>query len=801
MLRIPSKLTPRITSKVVQRSSRRLQSTRASGGGPGKALIAAGGVVVSVGGVIAYSSWSPDNRKSVENTIPGSKHLLGAILGSPVESPKTTSSSPPITKTPEHGLLRKKLERERKRKEEEKRLAAEKEAQEKDLEEKAPEPAPVVPVDAPASETVEDKAPVVEEGTEVVGEILKEEAPAEPQSSVDENLSDEKDQLPAPTDKTSEGGAPADKKPEEEAATVQQENAVKKPEEEAPKFQIFKTEGKTESTPVIVYQETDKGDIEARLTENEINTGVENAALSQILEDCTTAAQKGITHALDAAENAAIAINNHAEKAFQAIDAGQDKELLFAAVAELAKARADLTKIAEEKITAAESAVEKLKAQIEEGLSSSITKGNKALLEAEETFVELKFAMDKIKSIVAEASRDGKVISDYKDLVETGRQQFENEVKSLLPEVTIGETSETLTKDELNLLIAHAHRRVMQLQNQLAKMQTLEHERFKEALLKQREEDNVILEAKIKASLCKQEQQLELEYKKKIKQLQDEMENDLRAQLKRQAAAHSDHLADVLRVQEKELDNKWSSLLKDEVLSEKTKYLAELGGMRGHLDGLKSAIVARADLDKAAHAGRELWIACEALRQALRVQSTGVSSVDEACRPLQEEVNAVTKAAGDSNPFVTSVLGAISTEAVNRGVYSEDSLKERFIKVERICKRVSMIGDNGGSLVRYLMSYIQSFLVLNAFEYVPGPEAKDEQIAVDSLSTYDILDRAKYCLDKDDLNHAVRYMNLLRGAPRHVAADWLKEARLLLEARQAADVLMAHAAAIAVKTL
>ncbi|XP_076067941.1 inner membrane mitochondrial protein mitofilin isoform X13 [Oratosquilla oratoria] len=718
MLRIPSKLTPRITSKVVQRSSRRLQSTRASGGGPGKALIAAGGVVVSVGGVIAYSSWSPDNRKSVENTIPGSKHLLGAILGSPVESPKTTSSSPPITKTPEHGLLRKKLERERKRKEEEKRLAAEKEAQEKDLEEKAPEPAPVVPVDAPASETVE---------------------------------------------------APADKKPEEEA--------VKKPEEE------------------------DKGDIEARLTENEINTGVENAALSQILEDCTTAAQKGITHALDAAENAAIAINNHAEKAFQAIDAGQDKELLFAAVAELAKARADLTKIAEEKITAAESAVEKLKAQIEEGLSSSITKGNKALLEAEETFVELKFAMDKIKSIVAEASRDGKVISDYKDLVETGRQQFENEVKSLLPEVTIGETSETLTKDELNLLIAHAHRRVMQLQNQLAKMQTLEHERFKEALLKQREEDNVILEAKIKASLCKQEQQLELEYKKKIKQLQDEMENDLRAQLKRQAAAHSDHLADVLRVQEKELDNKWSSLLKDEVLSEKTKYLAELGGMRGHLDGLKSAIVARADLDKAAHAGRELWIACEALRQALRVQSTGVSSVDEACRPLQEEVNAVTKAAGDSNPFVTSVLGAISTEAVNRGVYSEDSLKERFIKVERICKRVSMIGDNGGSLVRYLMSYIQSFLVLNAFEYVPGPEAKDEQIAVDSLSTYDILDRAKYCLDKDDLNHAVRYMNLLRGAPRHVAADWLKEARLLLEARQAADVLMAHAAAIAVKTL
>lgn len=43
--------------------------------------------------------------------------------------------------------------------------------------------------------------------------------------------------------------------------------------------------------------------------------------------------------------------------------------------------------------------------------------------------------------------------------------------------------------------------------------QTLEHERFKEALTKQREEDTKLLEAKITAELERQKQQLEVDYK------------------------------------------------------------------------------------------------------------------------------------------------------------------------------------------------------------------------------------------------------------------------------------------------
>ena len=45
------------------------------------------------------------------------------------------------------------------------------------------------------------------------------------------------------------------------------------------------------------------------------------------------------------------------------------------------------------------------------------------------------------------------------------------------------------------------------------------------------------------------------------------------------------------------------------------------------------------------------------------------------------------------------------------------------------------------------------------------------------------------------MEQAVKYMTLLRGEPKNMAKEWVREARLLLEARQVCDALMAHASA------
>lgn len=702
------RLSSRATSKVVRASGgRRLQSTYSGGGGGsgGKILIGTAGATSLVAGVVGYSAWSPENRKGVENAIPGSGVVLGMLLG-PLPEP-----GPPKSTKPDVGLVRKRVEREKKKKLEE-------------IEELASKKSGISQEIAGAEKTGSGITIITTGGN------------------------------------SSDGSTPLD-------VPVEKESAV--------------------------------SDLEERLASGEVAEDVENAALVHTLDELADLAQKQLIAALSAAENAAVVIRQHAEQAYHAIDAGQDKEVLFAAVSELSTKRSELVKVAEEKISAAADSVEQLKEQITRGYESKLTKENKYLISAEEKLGELKYAMERAKAIVSESERDGKIVSDYKDLVESGREQFEAEIRSMLPEVKLGEMSDKLTREELNLLIAHAHKKVMQLQKQVARQQSIEHERFKEALVKQHDDDGKRLEAKVSAELEKQNLELEIDYKRKVAKIREDLEGELRAQLKRQAAAHSDHLADVLTVQEKDLERRWSGRLEDEIQHVKDTYLTSLSKMQGQLGGLKNAMTARADVDKAAYAARELWLACESLRSALRLGADQAKSWEEQLKPLQDHVTAIKKAGGESNPFIHAVLEAIPEEAVNRGVYTEEAVRERFLKVERICKRVSMIGDNGGSLIRYFLSYIQSFLILNAFEYLPGTEIRDEEIPVDTLSTYEILARARYCLDKDDLPMSIRYMNLLRGEPRNVAASWLKEARLTLEARQAADALLAHAAATAVK--
>jgi hypothetical protein len=53
----------------------------------------------------------------------------------------------------------------------------------------------------------------------------------------------------------------------------------------------------------------------------------------------------------------------------------------------------------------------------------------------------------------------------------------------------------------------------------------------------------------------------------------------------------------------------------------------------------------------------------------------------------------------------------------------------------------------------------------------------------------------RYWMDRGDFSMTLRYMNLLKGAARSVAQDWINETRILLETQQAANTLMAHAAA------
>lgn len=169
---------------------------------------------------------------------------------------------------------------------------------------------------------------------------------------------------------------------------------------------------------------------------------------------------------------------------------------------------------------------------------------------------------------------------------------------------------------------------------------------------------------------------------------------------------------------------------------------------------------------------------------------------EEQLKPLEKEVDTLFFAARN-NPFVSLILESIPEKALTRGVYTEENLKQRFQKVSRVAQKVALIDETGGSLFKFMLSYLQSFFM---FTSVSAKEEGD-LVHVESMDVFQLCAHAKYWLQKGNLEQALKFMNQLRGESRRVASDWIEEARLLLETRQAAQALMAFASSTGLGTL
>ncbi len=287
---------------------------------------------------------------------------------------------------------------------------------------------------------------------------------------------------------------------------------------------------------------------------------------------------------------------------------------------------------------------------------------------------------------------------------------------------------------------------------------------------------------------------------KQISLVRDNMEAEMVSQLRRQAEAHTEHLDDSLDVQKRELTRKHRRELDEALAKAELQHKEDIAKILGQLQGLNEGLQGRAEMDMASLEAQELWLACTSLMQAV---ANGGNSFDaKEVRSLRLELRAVRKAAvrGDhEDPFVKAVLQSIPDEVSTRGVYTEESIRERFRRVEKVARRTALIGDEGGSLMRYLLSYLQSLFILSpSTDELPS---KSVPVDVDALDTFDLVWLAKGHLERGDLDQAVRYVTLLRGEPRNAAGDWLREARMLLETKQACMALLAHAAAVGVEAL
>lgn len=81
-----------------------------------------------------------------------------------------------------------------------------------------------------------------------------------------------------------------------------------------------------------------------------------------------------------------------------------------------------------------------------------------------------------------------------------------------------------------------------------------------------------------------------------------------------------------------------------------------------------------------------------------------------------------------------------------RGVYTENALRERFIKVEEMARRLALVPENDASMVIYGLSYLQSMLIMQPKELISKAELNNEPVDFTQLNTYEILNRTRFVI-------------------------------------------------------
>ncbi|XP_073971410.1 inner membrane mitochondrial protein mitofilin isoform X1 [Rhodnius prolixus] len=388
------------------------------------------------------------------------------------------------------------------------------------------------------------------------------------------------------------------------------------------------------------------------------------------------------------------------------------------------------------------------------------------------------------------------VTDKYWDKVQEARKHFAEELEILFPNVRLSERNMKLAEGEIDLFILYAFQNILYYQKELTKLDTVSALRLKQALDDVKKNTDVDLtEECVEQEIEKVKRKYGLEFQKRMLMLRAECERNMRQQMKRQAEAHADHLEEAMEMKEKEMERKMRREMEDKLIEEKNKFKEEIAAMVGRLRGMDDAMKTRATQDQRAQQSQVLWSACQSLEAALRAPARCEKPIHETLRPLQSEVNAISKAAAPGDELVEVVIKSLPAEVTARGVYNDMSLKERFLNVERVAKRVALLPEGGASLPLMLLSYLQSLFIITPANPIPAYELANEPFEPAKFNTFDILQRARYWLDRGDFFQALRYMNLLEGAPRVVASEWMREARIYLETLQAAKALMAHASA------
>ncbi|KAF3918956.1 hypothetical protein ABW20_dc0107619 [Dactylellina cionopaga] len=245
----------------------------------------------------------------------------------------------------------------------------------------------------------------------------------------------------------------------------------------------------------------------------------------------------------------------------------------------------------------------------------------------------------------------------------------------------------------------------------------------------------------------------------------------LKTELERSDELSEARLKNELLEQALKLKREWYAELQDRVEKERDGRLGKLKELAEDVEKLGQVAGVWTDtLDKNLQI-QQMHVALEAVR----------ASVDnpEQPRPFVRELAALKEVSAEDE-VVKAAIASINPAAYQKGVASPAQIIDRFRRVAVEVRKASLVPEGAG-VFGHASSWVASKLLFK----------KSGLATTDDVEA--ILARTETFLQEGDFDKAAREMNQLQGWAKTLAGDWLKEVRVLLEVRQAVDVITAQA--------
>lgn len=315
--------------------------------------------------------------------------------------------------------------------------------------------------------------------------------------------------------------------------------------------------------------------------------------------DFETEASKGISKICELADSvikvniqAINACKEHANKLKEAMDAAmeEDTQKIWPLVHELNEMR--LQRL-EEAHTAQQRVEDQIVSYIkflDEVKANDYTKDNESLPSYKKQIQQIAYDVKSIHDKLKAQETVSNVMKHYYQMLKKDKADFRRELEAIVPEVKLGERGLNLSEEELNALLAHAHRRIFQLKRQLHEQQVLESQRLEDALCEQKKSDMKEANVKVGSELDKQYNELQLEKENELMSQARKHESELKTKLSKQTSEHQDHLQDMLSLQQKKLMEQFDLALRERLIHERHVFIDQITKHMARVKGLESAL-------------------------------------------------------------------------------------------------------------------------------------------------------------------------------------------------------------------